>query len=209
MAHGPLEAETYLSGTHETMQGVQDEERKEGDLIERVLKLILRSISSASPRATFGQEKQNMKRNPLHYESQRWTLAKEVSNAEGYFRCKHGSIPDAGERGEDPLRYFGWNERFLLPFVNETKRSRPWEGVTPLPPPQRLRAGINSGGGGEGGGVSDSDATYFSPSPWAAWRFNATRRRCVHEAVNVLLSMPPSDERANLTLKFRASCSVC
>jgi hypothetical protein len=63
-------------------------------------------------------------RNPRHYESLRWSLTKEVSDAEGYFRCKHGVLPKAGEHGENPLRYFGWRERFLAPFVERIRVTR-------------------------------------------------------------------------------------
>ena len=44
-----------------------------------------------------------------------------MSDAEGYFRCKHGALLDAGEHGENPLRYFGWRNRFLAPFVDRIR----------------------------------------------------------------------------------------
>ena len=133
-------------------------------------------------------------------------MTKEVSDAQGYFRCKHGALPDAGEHGEDPLRYFGWHERFLVPFVNRTRVTRLREIMSRLNETGFVETRIESDRRRNRNGDADPAN---NPSPWAAWTFNATRRRCVHEAVNVLLSMPPSEERTNLTKQFRVSCSVC
>ena len=141
-------------------------------------------------------EKVSYQAHPYHYESQRWSLAKEVSNGEGFFRCKHGSIPDPGKHGEDSIRYFGWHERFLVPFVNRTR-------VTRLQEAMMISNGTSLIKGEPSGSSSYS-------SPWAVWTFNATRRRCVHNALNVLLlTMPDSKKRTNLTQYFKDSCSVC
>ena len=148
VAHGPLTADTYLSGTNEALR--KDVEppfwRRWWD----------------KPRAP----------DPYDYERQRWRVLREIADAEGVFRCKHGALPDSGERGEDALRYFGRHDRFSSPFAR----------------------------GAEGAA---------SPVPWAAWSFNATRRKCVHEAVNSILSMAPSDERTDLTRSFTTMCSMC
>mmetsp|Transcript_39912 Transcript_39912/g.70194 ORF Transcript_39912/g.70194 Transcript_39912/m.70194 type:complete len:212 (-) Transcript_39912:200-835(-) len=181
VAHGPLTAATYLSGTHETMKKVQEEEKVDGFIESLWLWL-------------WGRPQ-----NPFHYESQRWRILKEVSNAEGFFRCKHGALPDAGEHGEDPVRYFGWHERFLLPFVNRTRVSRLRESMLQLDDETAGKASLGS----------QHDGSTSNPSPWALWHFNATRRKCVHNAANLILSMPPSEERANLTQQFKALCSVC
>ena len=222
VAHGPLDANTYLSGTHETMKKVHDEEeaieREESSLPRRVRSWISRLLLRAVRGGVGGRRSEDHPRpddhhrNPLHYESLRWSTAQEVSDARGYFRCKHGGLPDAGEHGEDPLRYFGWHERFLVPFVNRTRVTRLREyymsrrllnetAYVVYARMKRDRRGRTRDG--------DADTAAADPSPWAAWMFNATRRRCVHEAVNALLSMPPSEERANLTRQFRDSCSVC
>lgn len=187
VAHGPLSAETYLSGTHETMKKVQDAEKDEQNW--HVLKSLWYWLWPDSKKPP----------DPLHYESERWSLAKEVSNAEGFFRCKHGALPDAGKHGEDPLRYFGWYERFLVPFVNRTRLTRMKEPMLLMNKPNDLNAD----------GTISIDGHSIDPSPWAVWSFNATRRQCVHNAVNVLLAMPPSEEKKNLTQKFKDSCSVC
>ena len=121
VAHGPLDAETYLSGTHETMKKVHDEE----EAIEREESRFLVRLRSSIEKLRAGKGRPDDRPgNPLHYESLRWSTVKEVSDAGGYFRCKHGALPDAGEHGEDPLRYFGWHERFLVPFVNRTRVAR-------------------------------------------------------------------------------------
>ena len=188
VAHGPLLADTYLSGTHETMKKVQDAENDEKKW--HFLKEIwywLRPGSKKPP-------------DPLHYESERWRLAKEVSNAEGFFRCKHGALPDAGKHGEDPLRYFGWYERFLVPFVNRTRLDQLKESMQQ---PSAMEYRVQTDG------TTYNNAHHSNPTPWAAWSFNATRRQCVHNAVNVLLAMPPSDEKKNMTQNFKDSCSVC
>jgi len=185
VVHGPLNASTYLSGTHETLQKVRDEEKAYANKSywELFWMWLLRS-------------KTDKPNSPFHYESQRWSLAKEVSNGEDFFRCKHGSIPDPGEHGEDSIRYFGWHERFLVPFVNKTRVTRLQEAMM-----------ISNGTSLDKGGPSNSGSSYSSP--WAVWTFNATRRRCVHNALNVLLTMPDSKERANQTQYFKDSCSVC
>ena len=134
VAHGPLDANTYLSGTHETMKKVHDEEeaieREESKLTRRVRSWISRLLLRAVGGGVGGRRSEDHPRpddhhrNPLHYESLRWSTAQEVSDARGYFLCKHGGLPDAGEHGDDPLRYFGWHERFLVPFVNRTRVTR-------------------------------------------------------------------------------------
>ena len=216
VAHGPLDADTYLSGTHETMKRVQDEEeaieREESRLLRRVRSWISRLLLRAVGGGGGGEDhpRPDDHRKPLHYESLRWSTAREVSDAKGYFRCKHGTLPDAGEHGEDPLRYFGWHERFLVPFVNRTRvtRLREYSMSRPLNETGSVDARVEIDRRGR---TRDGDAgtAAVDSSPWAAWMFNATRRRCVHEAVNALLSMPPSEERANLTRQFRDSCSMC
>ena len=185
VVHGPLNASTYLSGTHETLQKVRDEEKAYANKSywELFWMWLLRSNA-------------NKPNSPYHYESQRWSLAKEVSNGEGFFRCKHGSIPDPGEHGEDSIRYFGWHERFLVPFVNRTRVTRLQEATMISNTTSLVGKGHSSG------------SISFS-SPWAVWTFNATRRRCVHNALNVLLTMSDSKERAKLTQDFKDSCSVC
>ncbi len=127
-----------------------------------------------------------------------------MSDVVGYFRCKHGALPDAGEHREDLLWYFGWHERFLVPFVNRTRvnMSHPLNetGSTNVRGESNQRRRICNG---------DADTAAMDPSPCVAWMFNATRRHCAHEAVKVFLSIPPSEERANLMRQFRDSCSVC
>ena len=188
VAHGPLAANVYLSGTHETMKKVQDEEAHIIDIgfdqriaVPSFLISLWRHIRAQPAKP----------QNPFHYESHRWSIVKEVSNAEDFFRCKHGALPDAGEHGEDAVRYFGINERFLLPFVNRTRVSAK----------QFDEVGGNTS-------IVSSDGLR-DPSPWAVWSFNATRRICVHKAANIILSMPPSRERENLIEKYKALCSVC
>lgn len=189
VAHGPLSAQTYLSGTHETMKKVQDAEDDEKNLNAfQKLWLWIRPDSKKPP-------------DPLHYESERWSLAKEVSNAEGFFRCKHGALPDAGTHGEDPLRYFSWHERFLVPFVNRTRLTRMKESMFQL-----NKSEIRSQ---QADGTASNNSHSSNPSPWAVWNFNATRRQCVHDAVNALLAMPPSEEKKNLTQEYKDLCSVC
>ena len=177
VVHGPINASTYLSGTHETLQKQHDKEMNRSYLKSLWLWLT----------------RSNTKESPYHYESERWRLAKEVSHAEGFFRCKHGAIPDAGEHGEDSLRYFGYDERFILPFVNSTRVTSHVQEDRTLP--VHLNVGYDTIGN--------------NPSPWAAWSFNATRRKCVHTAINVLLTMKPSKEKTNLTKYYKGLCSVC
>jgi len=111
-----------------------------------------------------------------------------------YFRCKHGNLPDPGEFGEDTLRYFGWNDRFLLPFINETRVDR-------------LRNAQQSNYTTR---MSENDL-----SSWSRWSFNATRRNCVHKNSNILLSLPHTEdvveleERSNFTNELRRKCAVC
>ncbi len=189
VAHGPLSADTYLSGTHETMKKVQDAENEAKKW--HVLKTLWYWIRPDSKKPP----------DPLHYESERWRLAKEVSDAEGFFRCKHGALPDAGKHGEDPLRYFSWSERFLVPFVNSTRLTRMKESMLQLNETVfRVQ---------RADGTAYENAHPSNPSPWAVWSFNASRRQCVHNAVNILLAMPSSEEKSNLTQKFKDACSVC
>lgn len=184
VAHGPLSATSYISGTHATMKKVADEEKEEN---QRGFFHFLRSTPSQSEILSLTAQ------NPFHYESQRWKTVRELSDAQGFFRCKHGALPDAGEFGQDTLRYFGWNERFLMPFVNETRVTRF----------SNSRIGVEVGNPTENGGAAERS------SAWSSWSFNATRRQCVHEGANLILAMPPSEERMNLTMQLRQSCSVC
>ncbi|KAL7531788.1 hypothetical protein ACHAWF_003910 [Thalassiosira exigua] len=187
VAHGPLDADTYLSGTHETMQRVQDEEADQKLLEAQNKKWKVRLLNWLCSWISLKELVQPEKpQNPFYYESHRWKIVKNVSDSEGVFRCKHGALPDRGEFGEDPLRYFAWNERFILPFINRTRSTRHEDTF-----------------------LNGKDGIDRRESPWANWTFNATRRRCVHDAANIILSMPPSQERDNLTAKLRASCSVC
>jgi hypothetical protein len=206
VAHGPLDADTYLSGTHETMKKVRDEEEAIEKEKSRLLSILWSLI--AQLRAG-GRRSDDRPGNPLHYESLRWSTVKEVSDAGGYFRCKHGALPDAGEHGEDPLRYFGWHERFLVPFVNRTRVTRLREYTSRPNATISVDTRMEKLDRRKRTRDDDVDTTEEDPSPWAAWTFNATRRRCVHEAVNALLSMPSSEERTLLTKRFRDSCSVC
>ncbi|KAL7522629.1 hypothetical protein ACHAWX_007592 [Stephanocyclus meneghinianus] len=183
VAHGPLSADTYVSGTHDTMQKVEDEEIRANSEKHSFLHMFLGRKSTSSLLA----------QNPFHYDSLRWKTVRELADTETYFRCKHGNLPDPGEFGEDTLRYFGWNERFLLPFVNETRVDR-----------IRREMEIN--------GTLHIDPNL---SLWSSWSFNATRRKCVHEGANRLLSLPYTEdvhileERKNLTMELRSLCSVC
>lgn len=171
VAHGPLSATTYLSGTHEALKEEPEEEERRGWFF-----------------ATKKKKKvQQPKEDPYYYEKERWNIYKEVADGERYFRCKHGALPDPGEHGEDSLRYFGWHERFLQPFVNRTRLTKLKERV---------------------GGLQDPSSS-DDPSTWSLWSFNATRRKCVHEATNKLLAMPPSKEKTEAILKLKESCSVC
>ena len=179
VAHGPLNADTYISGTSATMKKVERDETEKGGIL-------------ASLRLRMWGKPQH----PLHYENQRWNVIRTVADTKGFFRCKHGALPDPGEHGEDSVRYFGWDERFLLPFVNATRASRLRESKL------QLGEGDSEGSSGRNGGIDN-------PALWAAWHFNATRRKCVHEAANLILSMRPSEERTNLTEDYRALCSVC
>jgi hypothetical protein len=184
VAHGPLSADTYISGTHETMQKVEDEEEIANSVMLRFLHMLLERKATSSSSA----------QNPFHYDSLRWKTVRELADTETHFRCKHGNLPDPGEFGEDTLRYFGWNERFLLPFVNETRADR-------------IKRAMQING-----------TLHIDPidlSLWSRWSFNATRRKCVHEGANRLLSLPYSEdvnvleERKNLTMELRSLCSVC
>ena len=176
VAHGPLSATTYLSGTHEALK-----EPEEG---ESYLQRDIDWLFAA-------KVKKQRQKDPYYYEKERWNIYKEVADGERYFQCKHGALPDPGEHGEDSLRYFGWHERFIQPFVNRTRLTALQERVAG----KRAEVG--------------RDAVSDGPSPWSLWSFNATRRKCVHEATNKLLAMPPSEEKTETILKLRESCSVC
>ena len=127
---------------------------------------------------------------------------RELSNAEKYFRCKHGALPDPGEFGDVTLRYFGWDERFIFPFVNRTNMTRMKKTLTKE---YGQKKAVNL----ENGETIDGDDDTENLSPWSHWSFNATRRKCVHEGANIILSMPPSDEKESLLLRFKEMCSVC
>jgi len=174
VAHGPLSATTYLSGTHELLMLKKREESFMDWLFAKM------------------KVKEQVQKNPYAYEQERWNIYKEVADDERYFRCKHGALPDPGTNGEDSLRYFGWHERFIQPFVNRTRLTKMKERMTGMP-------------SADVGQESSSD----DPSPWSLWSFNATRRKCVHEATNKLLAMPPSGEKTETIVKFKQACSVC
>ncbi len=124
-----------------------------------------------------------------------------MADAAGYFRCKQGALPDAGKPWEDRLRYFGWHKRFFVLFV-KGHMSHPLNetGSANVRGESNQRRRTCNG---------NADTAAMDPSPWAAWMFNATRRQCLHKVVNILLLMPPSKERSNLTRQFRDSCFVC
>jgi hypothetical protein len=93
----------------------------------------------------------------------------------------------------------GYHERFVLPFVNETR-------VNMLKRALQTNDTI---------AVNEVDV-----SLWSQWSFNATRRACVHEGANQLLSPPYSKESQHqedgyefirlLTLtRLQKLCSVC
>eukprot|EP00986_Skeletonema_menzelii_P016842 scaffold16119_cov155-Skeletonema_menzelii.AAC.4 len=119
VAHGPLSATTYLSGTHEAL--------KEDKLVEEGggIRGWLFGINAKKEKIQIQQRKED----PYYYEKERWNIYKEVADDERYFRCKHGALPDPGEHGEDSLRYFGWHERFIQPFVNRTRLTKLKERV--------------------------------------------------------------------------------
>jgi hypothetical protein len=179
VAHGPLSANTYLSGTHEALKEEAVEEDE--SLFRRILNWLLKTEEKQLPQVD----------DPYHYESERWNIYKEVADNENYFRCKHGALPDPGEHGEDSLRYFGWHERFIEPFVNRTRLTKLKERV----------AGKES--------VLSDEEDDPSQMMWSLWSFNATRRKCVHEATNTLLTMPPSEEKVLTMLRMKEACSVC
>ena len=179
VAHGPISAETYLSGTHEVMQRAFDEEKERRT--SRVKKRTLWERLSGPTPAVTDPVQPSIKM----YESDRWYFVRQLSDAQRYFMCKHGALPDPGEHGEDSLRYFGKNERFVRPFVNRTN----------LDVLRDMNIRIDSG---------DESISNL----WSAWSFNATRRTCVHRAANTILSKP-KEERKNLTAKYRVLCSVC
>lgn len=83
---------------------------------------------------------------------------RELADTASFFLYKHGNLPDPGEFGEDTLRYFGYHERFVLPFVNETR-------VNMLKRALQTNDTI---------AVNEVDV-----SLWSQWSFNATRRGCV------------------------------
>lgn len=175
VAHGPLSATTYLSGTHEALKEEPEEANSVLDWLfaEKV--------------------KRQVQKDPYYYEKERWNIYKEVADGERYFRCKHGALPDSGENGEDSLRYFGWHERFIQPFANRTRLTKLKERMA----------------GKSLAEVGGRDATSDDPSPWSLWSFNATRRKCVHDATNKLLAMPPSEEKTETIVKLKQACSVC
>lgn len=176
VAHGPLSATTYLSGTHEALKE-EPEEEEQGWFTTHAKKK---------------KKKLEPKEDPYYYEKERWNIYKEVADGQRYFRCKHGALPYPGEHGEDSLRYFGWHERFLQPFVNRTRLTKLKERV-----------------GGMSVDASHDASSSDEPSTWSVWNFNATRRKCVHEATNKLLAMPPSEDKTEAILKLKESCSVC
>lgn len=178
VAHGPLTANTYLSGTHEALkeEAVEDE-----SLFRHVLNWLLKTEAKQLPQVD----------DPYHYESERWNIYKEVADNENYFRCKHGALPDPGEHGEDSLRYFGWHERFIEPFANRTRLTKLKERMAG----KELLLSDN-----------EEDPSHMM---WSRWSLNATRRKCVHEATNTLLTMPPSEEKVLAMLRMKESCSVC
>ena len=179
VAHGPISAETYLSGTHEAMQRAFDEEKARRVPAARK-RTIWERLRGPPPAVA-----EPVPHSSDVYESDRWYFVRQLSDAKRYFACKHGALPDPGKRGEDSLRYFGRNERFLRPFVNRTN----------MDVLRDLSTGRNGG--------DESSA-----SLWSAWSFNATRRTCVHRAANIILSKP-KEERENLTAKYKVLCSVC
>jgi len=181
VAHGPLSATTYLSGTHEALKEEPEEENH--GIVEWLF----------AAKAKKAKKKKIQQKDPYYYEKERWNIYKEVADGERYFRCKHGALPDPGKHGEDSLRYFGWHERFIQPFVNRTRLTKLKERMTG-----------RSAETGRGRDVFSDD-----PLPWSLWSFNATRRKCVHEATNKLLAMPPSEEKTETISKFKESCSVC
>ena len=187
VAHGPLSATTYLSGTHEALKEDEEEEEKPVTFFEWLF--------GAEVKQKKKKKKKVVQIDPYFYEKERWNIYKEVADGERYFRCKHGALPDPGEHGEDSLRYFGWHERFIQPFVNRTNLTKLKERM-----------------GGKIIADSDRELEAFNDdasSQWALWSFNATRRKCVHEATNKLLAMKPSEERKNATLEMKTLCSVC
>eukprot|EP00985_Skeletonema_marinoi_P019736 scaffold11427_cov231-Skeletonema_marinoi.AAC.7 len=181
VAHGPLSATTYLSGTHEALKEEPEEENH--GIVEWLF----------AAKAKKAKKKKIQQKDPYYYEKERWNIYKEVADGERYFRCKHGALPDPGKHGEDSLRYFSWHERFIQPFVNRTRLTKLKERMTG-----------RSAEIGRGLDVFSDD-----PLPWSLWSFNATRRKCVHEATNKLLAMPPSEEKTETISKFKESCSVC
>ena len=181
VAHGPLSATTYLSGTHEALKEDEVEETR-GDILGWLFGMKVK-------------KKKILQKDPYYYEKERWNIYKEVADDERYFRCKHGALPDPGEHGEDSLRYFGWHERFIQPFVNRTRLTKLKERI--------------GGGGKLASTAGGRDAVNEDPSLWSLWSFNATRRKCVHEATNMLLAMPPSKEKTEAITKFQELCSVC
>lgn len=180
VAHGPISASTYLSGTHEAMQRAFDEE-KERTTPRDKKRTWWEWLSGPPPAPAVAGP---VPPSSDMYESDRWYFVRQLSDASRYFMCKHGALPDPGEHGEDSLRYFGKNERFLRPFVNRTNMDV-------------LRESTRSNLGDES-----------SASLWSAWSFNATRRTCVHRATNTILSKP-KEERKRLTAKYKVLCSVC
>ncbi|KAL7506556.1 hypothetical protein ACHAXN_004448 [Cyclotella atomus] len=188
VAHGPLSAETYISGTHDTMQKVEDEEHEDDEQKQSFFHKFLRRRDTS----------RSVSQNPFHYESLRWKTVRELSDTASFFICKHGNLPDPGEFGEDTLRYFGYHERFALPFINKTRVDM-------------LKIVLQT---------NDTMAVneVVDLSLWSRWSFNATRRACVHEGANQLLSLPKESqyqEGADKFIRFlsltrlQKLCSVC
>ena len=75
VAHGPLSAETYISGTHDTMQKVENEEQeeKERNRNRGFLSLFVQGKIDTSLSNT---------EHSLHYESLRWKTVRELADTE-------------------------------------------------------------------------------------------------------------------------------
>ncbi|KAL7467751.1 hypothetical protein ACHAXS_007985 [Conticribra weissflogii] len=177
VVHGPLSATGYVSGTHSTMEKWSS--RGFFDDMKSYLGLFLGN-------------KRSIEKNRHRYESDRWSVVRELSDAPGYFRCKHGSLPDPGVDGRDSLRYFGFDERFELPFENVTRLNN-----TTTTDAQVRHASTKT----------ERQYNETRAKLWSEWRFNATRRFCIHNGANEVLSSVIS--RDEIIAKFQRLCSVC
>ena len=178
VAHGPLSANGYISGTASIMK--KWDGRGFLKSLSSLFGLFPNNVQSTSSFTTT---------NSYVYESRRYGIIQKLANTEGYFRRKHGGLPDPGFLGHDSLRYFGWDERFVLPFENKKRMKGDYRRE-------------------DNEGLDDNEDHFSNTSPWSRWYFNDARRRCTHVGANALLSISSWKEEEKLLATFKEECTA-